>query len=131
MVRHVFAAILCGINGVADHPFFFVETGDNSDDEEEKTQERLAKRFTKRARMQRMEDMYAESQEFSQQRMIDEDETMMEELKKIKVRHTIVSSFCRFRPYGCPNNCRPFSEWSYPQALCIFFPKFTLVRYGI
>ena len=43
---------------------------------EERTQERLAKRFAKRARMCRLEEMYADSQEFSQQRMIDEDESM-------------------------------------------------------
>ena len=66
------------------------ENANNSDDEEEKTQERLAKRFAKRARMQRLEESHAESEEFSQQRLIDEDETMKLELKKMKVG----SSFC-------------------------------------
>jgi hypothetical protein len=61
------------------------EKANNSDDEEEKTQERLAKRFAKRARMQRLEESHAESEEFSQQRLIDEDETMKLELKKMKV----------------------------------------------
>lgn len=56
----------------------------NGEDEEEKAQERLAKRFAKRARMQRLEEMYGESQEFSQQRLIDEDTTMKEELKKMR-----------------------------------------------
>ena len=58
----------------------------NSDDEEEKTQERLAKRFAKRARMQRLEESHADTEEFSQQRLMDEDETMKLELKKMKVR---------------------------------------------
>lgn len=61
------------------------ENPDDSEDEEEKTQERLAKRFAKRARMNRIEEMHAESEEFSQQRLIDEDETMKLELKKMKV----------------------------------------------
>jgi hypothetical protein len=34
--------------------------------------------------MQRLEEMYGESQEFSQQRLIDEDTTMKEELKKMR-----------------------------------------------
>jgi hypothetical protein len=66
---------------------FIVETGADSEDEEEKTQERLAKRFTKRARIQRMEEMHADTEEFSQQRLIDEDETMKLELKKMKVSY--------------------------------------------
>jgi len=61
------------------------ETGDDqSDDEEERTQERLAKRFAKRARMQRLEEIYSESQEFSQQRLIDEDKSMKMELQSMK-----------------------------------------------
>jgi catalase (peroxidase I) len=66
------------------------ETGDDnqSDQEEERTQERLAKRFAKRARMQRLEAMYSESQEFSQQRLIDEDKNMKIELQSMKVRST-------------------------------------------
>jgi hypothetical protein len=69
------------------HVFEIIDTekANNSDDEEEKTQERLAKRFAKRARMQRLEESHAESEEFSQQRLIDEDETMKLELKKMKV----------------------------------------------
>jgi hypothetical protein len=35
--------------------------------------------------MQRLEEEYAESEEFSQQRLIDEDESMKWELKKMKV----------------------------------------------
>lgn len=52
---------------------------------EERTQERLAKRFAKRARMCRLEEMYADSQEFSQQRMIDEDESLKKELSQMTV----------------------------------------------
>ena len=69
-----------------ENPAAETEIGNQSDEEEERTQERLAKRFTKRARMQRMEEIYAESQEFSQQRMIDEDESMKLELQSMKVR---------------------------------------------
>ena len=54
-------------------------------DEEERTQERLAKRFAKRARMQRLVELHGDSQEFSQQRLIDEDESMKLELSKMKV----------------------------------------------
>lgn len=71
-----------------------VATGDEEDSEaeEERTQERLAKRFTKRARMQRLEEEYADSQEFSQQRLIDEDESMRQELSQMKVwSHFILS----------------------------------------
>lgn len=57
----------------------------------ERTQERLAKRFAKRARMCRLEEQYAESQEFSQQRMMDEDESMKKELSQMKVSCTIRS----------------------------------------
>ena len=61
------------------------ETGDDSEAEEERTQERLAKRFAKRARMQRLEEEYADSEEFSRQRLIDEDESMRQELTQMKV----------------------------------------------
>ena len=61
------------------------EDGENSEDEEERTQERLAKRFAKRARMQRLVELHGDSQEFSQQRLIDEDESMKLELSKMKV----------------------------------------------
>ena len=57
---------------------------------EERTQERLAKSFAKRARMCRLEEMYAESQEFSQQRMIDEDESMKKELSQMTVSLTAI-----------------------------------------
>jgi hypothetical protein len=79
--------------------------GADSEDEEEKTQERLAKRFTKRARIQRMEEMHAESEEFSQQRLIDEDETMKLELKKMKVSYfksyfATILLVCRLIPHS-------------------------------
>jgi len=60
------------------------ENPDKSDDEEERSQERLAKRFAKRARMQRLEETYGDSQEFSQQRLIDEDSSMREELSSMR-----------------------------------------------
>uniref|UniRef100_A0A7S4ADR4 DNA replication checkpoint mediator MRC1 domain-containing protein n=1 Tax=Pseudo-nitzschia australis TaxID=44445 RepID=A0A7S4ADR4_9STRA len=60
------------------------ENPDNSHDEEMRTQERLAKRFAKRARMQRLEEMHGDSQEFSQQRLIEEDVRMKEELSQMR-----------------------------------------------
>lgn len=68
-------------------PFCSTENGakDTAEAEEERTQERLAKRFAKRARMCRLEETYADSQEFSQQKLIDEDGTMKQELKQMKV----------------------------------------------
>ena len=44
----------------------------------------MAKRFAKRARMQRLEEQYGDSQEFSQQRLIDEDISMKEELSNMR-----------------------------------------------
>ncbi len=44
----------------------------------------MAKRFAKRARMQRLEEMYGDSPEFSQQRLIDEDASMKEDLSKMR-----------------------------------------------
>ena len=60
----------------------------NEDDEEERTQEIMAKRFAKRARMQRLVELHADDTEFSQQRLIDEDESMKMELSKMKVSQT-------------------------------------------
>lgn len=61
-----------------------IDNGNQSGDEEQKSQELLAKRFAKRARMQRLEDMYGDSQEFSQRRLIDEDVSMQEELSQMR-----------------------------------------------
>jgi hypothetical protein len=72
--------------------------GNDSEAEEERTQERLARRFAKRARMQRLEEEFADSQEFSQQRLIDEDESMRQELSQMKnglVRKRSISSGTR------------------------------------
>ena len=56
----------------------------NDDDAEEVEQELLAKRFAKRARMQRLLESHGSEDEFSQMRLIDEDETMKIELKTMK-----------------------------------------------
>lgn len=63
-------------------------------DEDEKEQERLAKRFAKRARMQRLLETYGEDDEFTQSRLIDEDNSMKIELKKMKVGNLEVLPFC-------------------------------------
>ena len=52
---------------------------------EERQQERLAKRFEKRARMQRLIDSYGHEEEFSQSRLIDDDADMKIDLLKMKV----------------------------------------------
>ena len=59
--------------------------GENDEDLEEKEQERMAKRFTKRARMQRLIEAHGDDEEFSQMKLIEEDTTLKEELQKIKV----------------------------------------------
>lgn len=66
--------------------FSFTDDKASRDDEEEKEQERLAKRFAKRARMQRLLETHGEDKEFSQIRLIDEDESMKNDLMKMKVR---------------------------------------------
>ena len=57
---------------------------ENDEDAEEREQERLAKRFAKRARMQRLLEAHGEDEEFSQLRLIDEDQRMKEELMTMK-----------------------------------------------
>ena len=65
----------------------------NPEDDEEKEQERLAKRFAKRARMNRILEAYEGDNEFSRSRLIDEDTSMQIELKTMKV-HTRSNDFC-------------------------------------
>ncbi len=97
------------------------ETGEDSEAEEERTQERLAKRFAKRARMQRLEEEFAHSQEFSQQRLIDEDESMRQELSQMKVRafclHRVQLSI--FLIFTLTPDQFILKEWSYSQTKCI------------
>jgi hypothetical protein len=45
----------------------------------------LAKRFAKRARMQRLIDAHGHDEEFSQSKLIDEDETLKKDLQNMKV----------------------------------------------
>lgn len=66
-----------------------------SDVEEEIAQRRLNKLFKKRATMKDYERLYGDNEEFSQQRLIDEDTSMKEELKKMRnglVRRRSISS---------------------------------------
>lgn len=60
--------------------------GEKDEDLEEKEQERMAKRFNKRARMQRLIEAHGHEEEFSQMKLIEEDTTLKEELQKMKVR---------------------------------------------
>jgi hypothetical protein len=59
--------------------------GVNADDDE-KEQERLAKRFAKRARMQRLLEAHGHEEEFSRSRLIDDDEALKAELQNMKVK---------------------------------------------
>lgn len=59
--------------------------GDSPEDDEEKEQDRLAKQFAKRARMNRILEAYEGDDEFTRSRLIDEDATMHIELKTMKV----------------------------------------------
>ena len=63
---------------------------DNQDDKE---QDALAKRFAKRARMQRLMEAHGHEEEFSQNKLIDEDTVMKLELQKMKVRYLLFSFF--------------------------------------
>mmetsp|Transcript_24171 Transcript_24171/g.56385 ORF Transcript_24171/g.56385 Transcript_24171/m.56385 type:complete len:208 (+) Transcript_24171:44-667(+) len=58
--------------------------GGNEDEDEEREQEVLAKRFAKRARMQRLIETHGEEEEFTLQRLIDEDETIKMDLETMK-----------------------------------------------
>lgn len=67
-------------------------------DEDDKEQQRLAKRFARRARMNRLLELHGDDEEFSQIRLIDQDQSMQLELKSIKNVHskrrdTSISSF--------------------------------------
>lgn len=60
----------------------------NSDDEEDAEQENLAKRFARRARMNRLIALHGDDKEFSQGCRLDTDKQMQEELKSIRVVHS-------------------------------------------
>lgn len=65
---------------------YFFEGKEEADEAcEEREQELLAKRFAKRARMQRLIETHGEQEEFSQLRLIDEDTTIKSDLKAMKV----------------------------------------------
>ncbi len=66
-------------------PILFYLGPKNEEEEEDKEQERLAKRFAKRARMNRLLEIHGEEKEFTQSRLLDEDEDLRKELTKIKV----------------------------------------------
>ena len=61
------------------------EKGVSEAELEDRAQERLAKRFAKRARMNRLLEMYCDDAQFSQTRLMDEDEDLRKELKSIRV----------------------------------------------
>lgn len=61
------------------------ETNENKAGDDEAEQEKLAKRFAKRARMERLMEEYGHEEQFSHSRLIEEDTTMKDELKRMKV----------------------------------------------
>jgi len=61
-----------------------VGNGSNEEDEEDLKQERIAKRFAKRARMNRLLEAHNDESQFSQSRLIDEDDNLKKELKSIR-----------------------------------------------
>ena len=80
----------------------------NPEEEEDRQQERLAKRFAKRARMQRLMEAYGHEEEFSRSNLIDDDATLKMEIQKMKVRRTApgkisyeVHHFCLQRSISC------------------------------
>lgn len=58
---------------------------DEPEDEEDVEQELLAKRFARRARMNRLIEIYGADEEFSQGRLLDQSEEMQKELRSIRV----------------------------------------------
>ena len=64
-------------------------TGSNEEDEEDLKQERIAKRFAKRARMNRLLEAHNDESQFSQSRLIDEDDNLKKELKSIRVSNCL------------------------------------------
>jgi len=64
-------------------------TGSNEEDEEDLKQERTAKRFVKRARMNRLLEAHNNETQFSQSRIIDDDNDLKKELKSIRVSNCL------------------------------------------
>jgi hypothetical protein len=62
----------------------------SKEEEEEQEQERLAKRFAKRARMQRLIELHGHEAEFSQSKLMDEDVDLKLELQNMKVQSLAV-----------------------------------------
>lgn len=94
--------------------------------EEERRQEQLAKRFAKRARMGRLEETYADSQEFSQQRMIDEDASMRMELKQMKVSETWLLNMFLHKIMYISDPYFLLLVWPFSKAKCFVVKKFFL-----
>lgn len=64
---------------------------DGDDDNEDREQDRMAKHFAKRARRNRILEEYTGDSEFSRSRLIDEDVTMQQDLRTMKVRKTCLN----------------------------------------
>ena len=73
------------------------------DGDDDKEQDRLAKRFAKRARMQRLMDEFGDDEEFTDSRLIEEDSNMKEELSQMKVSTVVPWACMRVSRYFSPN----------------------------
>ena len=73
------------MNKIKSSDFDQAETTAGNEEEEEREQDRLAKRFAKRARMNRILEQYEGDSQFSRSRLIDEDESTQHDLKTMKV----------------------------------------------
>lgn len=94
---------------------FSSANGENPQDDEEKEQERMAKQFAKRARMNRILEAYEGDTEFSRSRLIDEDASMQIELKTMKV----ISCSFSFDMYFAAHT----SSYPYPIYLRLLKPR--------
>jgi len=63
------------------------DSAQNVDDGEDVEQKNLAKRFARRARMNRLMEIYGDEKEFSQSGLLEQDEDMQKELKSIRSVH--------------------------------------------
>ena len=86
--------------------------GSGQEEDEEKEQERIAKRFAKRARMQRLLDTYGGEEEFTESKLIDDDDTLKLELSKMKVSLRLLSYFLHcIRCWSCAHACTLVCVW--------------------
>lgn len=75
------------MNNITKIFFNCADSAQNVDDGEDVEQKNLAKRFARRARMNRLMEIYGDEKEFSQSGLLEQDEDMQKELKSIRVSY--------------------------------------------